>query len=51
MRGVAGRGLSLGSGPSSCPYSPKCLEVVFCELRLLSLEFRPLFATMRGGAG
>ena len=22
-----------GSGPSSCPYSPECVEGTFCELR------------------
>src|SRR5215204_3313289 len=25
------------SGPSSCPYSPKCVEEEFCELRLLGI--------------
>jgi hypothetical protein len=30
-------GVSSSSGPSFCPYSPKCLELEFCELRLLGI--------------
>jgi hypothetical protein len=29
------------SGPPSCPYSPKCVELAFCELRFLGILGSP----------
>jgi hypothetical protein len=32
--GAERSGASLGSGPSSCPYSAECVEGEFCEVEL-----------------
>jgi hypothetical protein len=31
-------GVSSSLGPLSCPYSPKCLEEVFSEIRLITFN-------------
>src|SRR5215212_6148477 len=36
-RGELSRARAIRSGPPSCPYSPKCLEGEFCELRELGV--------------
>jgi hypothetical protein len=41
---VADRGTSLGSGSSSSPYSPECLEVEFSEVR--GYKRAPIWAPM-----
>ena len=37
-----------GSGPSSCPYSPECVEGVFCEVRAVACR-GPVSAGFRIG--
>jgi hypothetical protein len=50
-----GRGSASSRGPSFCLYSPKCVEVEFCELRHYGVfrssqtgSLGPLFTGVRG---